>query len=75
MSQLASQPSAAPTQKLVAGTASGAAVVVILWVATYFGLDLSPEVAGAIVLLVSAAAAYFKRNKVVDLTPGKHEAA
>lgn len=60
----------APTPKVVAGGAAGAAVVVIVWAAGLFGLDVPVEVAGSIVVLVSFAAGYI----VPDRSTGKHTA-
>lgn len=71
--KLADQSTAAPTPKLVAGTVSGAAVIVLLWVADVVGLDLPQAVAGSIVLLGAALAAYVKRNYIKD-EPGEHAA-
>lgn len=60
--QLVDQPSSRPTPKLVAGTSTGAGVIVVLWIAQRFGLHLDPEAASAIVLAAASAAAWIKRN-------------
>lgn len=60
-----------PTPKVAAGGTTGAAVLVLLWIAGLLGLELPPEVAGAIVLLATAGAAWLKS----DLSsPGRHAA-
>lgn len=56
------QPSLAPTKKLIAGTSTGAAVIVVLWLAGRVGLHLDDQAAEAIVLAAAAAAAWLKRN-------------
>lgn len=71
--ELVDQPSAAPSAKWVAGATTGAATVVLLWVAALVGLEMPEYVAGALVLLAAQAAAYLKRNRAVD-TPGEHAA-
>lgn len=63
-------PSKAPTPKVVAGGTAGAAVVVIVWAASLFGLEVPIQVAGALVVLVSFAASYV----VPDRRDGKHAA-
>jgi len=59
-----------PTPKVVAGGAAGAAVVVIVYVAGLFGLEVPVEVATAAVVLVSFAAGYI----VPDRSAGRHAA-
>lgn len=68
---LINQPSAAPTPKLIAGGSAGAALVILLWVAGLFGVDMPEPVAGAIVLLAALIAGYIKRDRA---NPGKHVA-
>jgi hypothetical protein len=53
---------AAPTPKVIAGAAAGAATVLLVWVARLFGLDVPPEVASAVTVLLAAGAAYLKRG-------------
>lgn len=60
-----------PTPKVAAGSTTGAAVLVLLWLAGLMGLDLPPEVAGALVLLATAGAAWLKSDRS---SPGRHVA-
>lgn len=62
---LATQPTAAPTNKVAAGGISGALAIVLIWLAGQFGIEMTNEVAGAFVLLSSFVSAYIKRDKVV----------
>lgn len=68
------QPSAAPTRKWVAGTSTGGGTLVLVWAAGQLGVDMPPEVAGALVLAAGAAAAWLRRNKAVLVreTGGRH---
>lgn len=49
-----------PTEKVQAGGYAGAGGIVLLWAAGQLGIELSPEVAGALVLLLSGAGAWLK---------------
>lgn len=49
-----------PTEKVQAGGYSGAAAIVLLWGARQAGIDLEPEVAAAITLLIAGAGAWLK---------------
>lgn len=49
-----------PKPKVVAGGAAGAFTIVLVWIAGYFGIDVPPEVASAVTVLVSFAAGYLK---------------
>jgi hypothetical protein len=69
--ELVTQPSAAPTAKWVAGTATGGVGIVLVWVLSLLNVDLPPEVAAVIVLAVTQVAAYWKKNRAVDV-PGRH---
>ena len=61
------QRSAAPTAKTWAGGASGAVVVCIIWVAHQWGgVDIPPEVAAALVGLITFAASYIKAPRWKD---------
>ena len=57
------QPTPAPTRKVAAGGGTGAATLVLLWVASLLGVEMPEPVAGAIVLLASGLAAYFTRER------------
>lgn len=46
--------------KVGAAGGTGAATLVVVWVASLFGIEMPDAVAGAIVLLASLAAAYLK---------------
>jgi len=61
------QPTAAPTQKWVAGVGTGAGALILVWVAGLAGVDLTPETAGALVLAAGGAAAWLRRNRAVVL--------
>jgi hypothetical protein len=69
--QLVNQPSAAPTAKWVAGTATGGVGIVLIWLLSLLDVDLPPEVAAVIVLGVTQIAAYWKKNRAAD-DPGRH---
>jgi len=66
---MTTSPSKKPTPKVAAGGVAGAAVVVIVWGAALFGVDVPVEVAGSAVVLVSFAAAYMTRDRA-----GRHTA-
>jgi len=61
------QPTLAPTQKWVAGVGTGSSVLALVWIAGLLGVDLTPETAGALVLLAGGAAAWLRRNRAVVL--------
>lgn len=67
---LVDQPTSAPTPKLIAGTLTGAAATVAIWVADAAHVELPPAVASAIAVLAAAGVAYFKRNR----SAGQHAA-
>lgn len=54
------QASLVPNAKVQAGAASGAVGIVVVWIATQIGLDMSAEVGAAIGLLMATAGAYLK---------------
>lgn len=56
------QPGAAPSRKIAAATTTGAATIVVLWLAKRFGLEMTTEVAEAIVLLAAGGAGYITRE-------------
>lgn len=52
------EPTARPEAKVVAATVSGAAVTLIIFIASLFGLEVPAEVAAAAVTVVAAVAGY-----------------
>lgn len=52
----------APTSKVAAGGAAGAASVVIVFIAEQFGVDVPPEVGAAVAALLAFAGAYLKKE-------------
>lgn len=63
MTEKVAQPTLAPTTKVTLGSASGAAVLVLVWVAGMFGLEVPPEVASAVTLLLMAGVAYLVKDR------------
>ena len=57
------QPTAAPTSKVQAAGAAGAASILIVFTAGELGLDIPPEAAAAIATLLSFAAGYLKQEE------------
>lgn len=53
---------ATPQPKVLAATAAGAATIVVVWVAGLLGLDVPPEVASAVTVLLAAGAGYLRRG-------------
>lgn len=53
----------APTEKVVAGGAAGAATVLIVFIAGQLGLEVPPEAASALTVLIGSAAAYLKKER------------
>lgn len=53
----------APTSKVAAGSAAGAATFLIVFIAGQFGLDIPPEAASALTVLIGSVAAYVKKEK------------
>ena len=51
-----------PTPKVAVGGAAGAVTVVLVWAAGLFGVEVPPEVASAVTVLISTGAAYIKRG-------------
>lgn len=51
-----------PTPKMQAVGVAGAAAVVLVWVAGLLGIDMPPEVAAALAVLLNFAAGYFKTD-------------
>lgn len=58
-----------PTSKVTAAGVGGAVAVLISWVLGLFGIDLPPEAAAAIALLLSAGAGYVTRERRVPHPP------
>ena len=52
-------PKIKPTNKVAAGAATGAAVVVLAWIFTLFGVDMPAPVGIAIATILSAVASWF----------------
>lgn len=61
-----SQVDGTPTAKVTAGALSGAAVTIVISVAKSFGVELEPEVAAALVVVVASVASYFKSSRPGD---------
>lgn len=55
-------PDLAPTPKVIAGVGAGAATVLLVWLAGLFGVEVPPEVASSVTVLLAAGAAYLKRG-------------
>lgn len=51
----------APQPKVIAATSAGAATAVLVWIVGLLGLDVPPEVASAVTVLLAAGAGYLKR--------------
>lgn len=51
-----------PTAKVAAGAGAGAATILLVWVANLCGLDVPAEVASAVTVLLSTAAAWLKKE-------------
>lgn len=49
-----------PRKKVAAGAGAGGASILVIWIASQFGLDVPPEVASAFTTLVGTLAGYFK---------------
>lgn len=52
-----------PTKKVTAGALTGALTVIALAVLNYFGIELPPEVSGAITGVLTSGAAYMKTEE------------
>jgi len=63
MSELVSQPSAAPTRKVTAVMMAGAGATVLAWLAGHFGLNVPPGVESAFGVLIAGAAGYFTKDR------------
>lgn len=48
--------------KVIAAGSAGAATVVLVWAASLFKVDVPPEVASAVTVLISTGAGYLKRE-------------
>jgi hypothetical protein len=49
-----------PVAKVVAATVAGAVTVLLVWIAGLFRLDVPPEVAAAVTVVLSSAAGYLR---------------
>lgn len=55
-----------PNSKVTAGAIAGAVTTILVWLAgTYGGVEVPPEVASAVTVLVTLLVSYFKREAVV----------
>jgi hypothetical protein len=61
------QPDNTPTAKVTAGLLSGAMVVVLIGSFGRLGVDLTAEEAGALVVIFSGIASWFKRSRPGEL--------
>lgn len=52
-----------PTRKVAAGGVAGAVALLIVFVAGEFGLEIPPEVASAVTVLLTAGVAWLKRDE------------
>ena len=64
MPDAVNQPTLAPTRKMNAVGMSGALATVVITLAAQWGIEISAEVAAAIVTLAAFAAGYFRRETV-----------
>ena len=48
--------------KVAAAGVAGAATVIVLWIASLLGLDIPPEVASAIPVVIAVAAGYLRSS-------------
>lgn len=62
----------APTSKVTATGAAGAGALVLIWILGSFGVDVPPEVASALTVLIGTGAGYLKRERTGN---GKHRAS
>jgi hypothetical protein len=51
-----------PQPKVVAGGAAGAVSVILVWAVGLAGLEVPAEIASAVTVLISSAAAYLKKG-------------
>lgn len=52
-----------PIPKVVAGGIGSSIVVLLVWIAGEYGVQIPPEVASALTVLVGFAASYFVKNR------------
>lgn len=57
------QPTLKPTSKVVAGGFASSIVVLLVWIAGEYGVEVPAEVASALTVLVGFAASYFMKSK------------
>jgi hypothetical protein len=62
---LVNQPTAAPTNKVAAVGIGGSIATILVFIAGQFGVDVTPEVSAAFVVVVTFLSGYIKRDKVV----------
>jgi hypothetical protein len=58
------QASMAPTTKVTAGGVAGALTVLVVWILGMFHVQVPPEVASALTVILSFFASYFVRERV-----------
>lgn len=59
-----------PTEKVQAGGYAGALALVLLWLAGQAGIEMSPEVAAGLALLIAGAGAWIKTEGAGWLAKG-----
>lgn len=59
-------PDNTPTAKVTVGALAGAAVTVFISITEYFNVNVPPDVAAAMVVLLSGLAAYFKKSRPAE---------
>lgn len=57
------QPTAMPTVKVTSGGLAGMLMILLVWVAGEFGLEVPPEVASAATVLITAGVAYLVKER------------
>ena len=60
---LKEQPTSQPTRKVAAGGLGGSLTLVVVWLIGVVGVDLPPEVASAVTVLVTYAVSWFVKDR------------
>lgn len=63
MKNLVDQPSYHPTRKVSLGTLAGAFVTILVWAVGLAGVEIPPEVAGAMVMFFGGVVSYLVREE------------